>query len=95
MKFLKLDGQIEINNSGCCCPPGEYRGGQHTNASTLWWRINDGEWNPWTSGLLRLRRAAMEAETCAAFRAAAEPPREARKDETTSDQTRDCRRARR
>ncbi len=32
MKFNKPDGVIEISNTGCCCPPGENRGGQHTNA---------------------------------------------------------------
>ena len=67
MKFDKPDGVIEISNTGCCCPPGENRGGQHTNASSTWWRINAGDWQlcgPRTSQLLQLAR---EAQSCAEF----------------------------
>lgn len=45
MKFPKPDGVIEIQSSGCCCPPGPKRKGQHTNSGTSWWRIDSGEWN--------------------------------------------------
>jgi hypothetical protein len=44
MKHIKPDGEIELGSSGCCCPPGERRAGQHTNACTSWWRVNGGIW---------------------------------------------------
>lgn len=39
MIYEKPDGAIEVAISGCCCPPGERRGGQHTNSSTEWIRV--------------------------------------------------------
>ena len=69
MKFDKPDGVIEISNTGCCCPPGENRGGQHTNAGSTWWRTNADDWQLWcdprTSRLLQVVR---EAPTCAEFK---------------------------
>lgn len=45
MKFYKPDGYIEIEMSGCCCPPtGKRKTGLHTNATTLWFRVNEGDW---------------------------------------------------
>lgn len=44
MTYLKPDGIIETRISGCCCPPGERRKGQHTNAGTSWFRINKDPW---------------------------------------------------
>lgn len=45
MIYKKTDGYIELENSGCCCPPKQKKLGQHTNSTTSWWRINNGEWN--------------------------------------------------
>ncbi len=45
MKITKPDGIIEIEGSGCCCPPRQRRPGLHTNACTSWWRVNGGEWH--------------------------------------------------
>lgn len=44
--YLKVGGEIEYGISGCCCPPDERRPGQHTNATTRWWRANGGPWRP-------------------------------------------------
>lgn len=45
MKIEYPDGSsVEFGSSGCCCPPGERKGGQHTNCGTNWYRVNGGEW---------------------------------------------------
>jgi len=44
MKYPFPDGIIETGISGCCCPPGLNRNGMHTNSSTSWIRLNQGEW---------------------------------------------------
>lgn len=69
--FAKPDGVIEFGMSGCCCPPGAMRAGQHTNSSTSWYRVNDGPWRRQilTSG--SMRTLAMAAETVAEFEDAA------------------------
>lgn len=70
MKFKKTDGIIEIGTSGCCCPPGEIRKGQHTNSCTSWYRITasedaePGAWKRLRSVNLKFVR---EVETCKEF----------------------------
>lgn len=64
--YEKPDGTIEIGFSGCCCPPGQRRAGQHTNSATVWWRLSSGEWKIARTQSL-IRRAAAEADTCDAF----------------------------
>jgi hypothetical protein len=66
MKYEKPDGVISVQMSGCCCPPGKPRGGQHTNSGTSWIRIDDGEWNPCRSSVAR--RAALSSETVKEFK---------------------------
>jgi hypothetical protein len=39
MTFTKPDGVIELEASGCCCPPGAKRGGIHTRGFTHWYRV--------------------------------------------------------
>lgn len=49
MKIKYPDGStVEIGCSSCCCPPGERKGGQHTNSGTDWYRVNGGEWVQYT-----------------------------------------------
>lgn len=71
MKFTKPDGVIEFGFSGCCCPPGQRRPGQHTNATTRWWRVNEGAWQP-VRRQSHTRTLAEAAETCAEFQQALE-----------------------
>lgn len=66
MKYEKPDGVITIQMSGCCCPPGKSRGGQHTNSITTWWRIDEGEWSPCRPG--NVQRAAVESKTVEEFK---------------------------
>ena len=61
--FLRDWGSVEIGNSGCCCPPGQTRPGQHTSSCTQWYRVDSGEWvrlRSWT----KLKKAV----DCAASR---------------------------
>lgn len=75
MKYEKPDGIIEFGCSGCCCPPGIRRSGQHTNSGTSWWRINYGVRNGmefvgnWhrVDSQSRLMSLAAAAETAEAF----------------------------
>jgi len=71
MKYEKPDGTIEIESSGCCCPPGKRRDGMHTNSFTHWWRVNQGEWQRYDS-LNSTRLLAGAAETCTEFEEAME-----------------------
>lgn len=66
MKFEKPDGVIELGYSGCCCPPGEQRPGQHTNSTTQWARVFGGPWLRIHS-LSRTRIFAGAANSCAEF----------------------------
>lgn len=66
MKYEKPDGVIETGISGCCCPPGVKRGGQHTNSGTSWWRIDDSEWKHCRSSVAM--RAALSSETVKEFK---------------------------
>lgn len=60
MIISKPDGTIQIESSGCCCPPGMRRKGQHTNSTTCWVRIDLGEWKIVHS----ISRAVNEARKC-------------------------------
>lgn len=76
MIYEKPDGKIEIQGSGCCCPPGQRHRGMHTNACTNWWRtVRDGQASPWHN--LRQHGAALElaqaATTCDEFVEAMKP----------------------
>ena len=71
MRYEHEDGAIELQFSGCCCPPGERREGQHTNATTDWWRIHwkDGtttDWERYHWGT-RTRLFAQAANNCQDF----------------------------
>jgi len=66
MNYQKPDGSIKIQSSGCCCPPGERRKGQHTNSCTTWWKAGDGPWQP-VYQLSHTMVLAGAAETCAEF----------------------------
>lgn len=61
------DGRMELGCSGCCCPPGAKRSGQHTNSSTDWYRIDGGEWVQVTRPSSRFRNVARSAKTLAGF----------------------------
>lgn len=65
-KFQKSDGVIELGASGCCCPPGEQRPGQHTNACTSWYRTGDKPWCRCRS-VASLLVPAEAAESCEDF----------------------------
>jgi len=66
--FEKPDGIIEIEASGCCCPPGGHRSGrQHTNSSTSWWRVNGGEWHKLRANSLAIAIANRTGSNCADF----------------------------
>ena len=71
MTFTKPDGVIELEASGCCCPPGVRRGGIHTRGFTNWYRILPlGQDNPvWESDPNHSEsvRAAEASATCAQF----------------------------
>lgn len=67
MIFNKPDGIIEVESSGCCCPPGQQREGQHTNSGTRWWRVNGGPWNPQPSPRVGLVSTAAVMDTCENF----------------------------
>lgn len=66
MKWEKSDGIIEISYSGCCCPPGKIRSGQHTNNGTSWWRVDNGPRHI-VNWLSETRRSAMESRTVSEF----------------------------
>ena len=42
--FQKPDGELELETSTCCCPPGPKHDGIHTRGFTFYYRINKGEW---------------------------------------------------
>lgn len=67
MKYGKPDGEIEIEGSGCCCPPGEVRRGQHTNSATQWVRVNRSPWRQIEYGSSHVRTLAAAANTCREF----------------------------
>lgn len=67
MKYEKPDGVIETGFSGCCCPPGVKRGGQHTNSGTSWWKTDDGEWQACHRSS-KISRAAIESKTVEEFK---------------------------
>lgn len=74
MKAIKPDGIIELGSSGCCCPPGQRKGGQHMNCGTSWYKINDGEWVQ-CMRISFVRKLAETSETCASFKDAMENQR--------------------
>lgn len=72
MKWEKTDGTIEIESSGCCCPPGAKRPGMHTNSCTNWWRVNGSEWHKLSATAIALsvaNRAGKTSEFVDAMRA--------------------------
>ena len=44
MIFIKSDGELELETSTCCCPPGFKHSGIHTRGFTFWYRIDKGLW---------------------------------------------------
>jgi len=61
------DGVVEIAMSGCGNPPGV--GGQAVARSTIWFRVDGGEWErPESRTFHRLASALELAETVAEFR---------------------------
>jgi hypothetical protein len=62
--ITKPDGQIEVGVSACCCPPGQRHDGQHTNAITSWYRVNNEPWSKCrsTSSVIVLAEAADSCE---------------------------------
>jgi hypothetical protein len=70
----KPDGVIEFGLSGCCCPPGQRRPGQHTNSCTRWFRVNPpeeseepkGQWKRYQRAVHTME-LAQAAETCDEF----------------------------
>jgi hypothetical protein len=66
MKYEKPDGVIETGFSGCCCPPGGRRRGQHTNCGTSWVRVDDEEWQACRSSVAS--RIALSSNTVKEFK---------------------------
>ena len=67
MIYPKPDGSIETGGSGCCCPPGARKPGQHTNSGTQWFRVNGGKWVPDYHRHAETRVYAAAANTVAEF----------------------------
>lgn len=67
MKKTFTDGTVELTMSGNTNPPGSP--GQHGNVSSVWFRVNGGEWERGSSRVMHKHVEALEcAESVADFR---------------------------